>query len=160
MYHTISRIAVTAPMIASALLALPAAALADVQAGVDAWARGDYPAAIQEWDAAAAQDETVSAQMDLIIPLYEPEQSQELTQKPQVSGPWRVQLGAFGARANADALWNRLKDRPEFAGRERIDVGTGRVRRLLAGGFATEAEAKAACTQLAASGRGCFIVGN
>jgi len=79
---------------------------------------------------------------------------------PAPAGSWRVQLGAFGVRANADMLWNRLKDRPEIVGRKRIDVGTGRVKRLLAGGFTTETEATSACSRLAAAGFGCFVVRN
>ena len=41
---------------AAALLAAFAAvpALADVKAGVDAWSRGDYAAAVREWEAPAA----------------------------------------------------------------------------------------------------------
>ena len=41
---------------AAALLAALAAApaLADVKAGVDAWSRGDYAAAVREWEAPAA----------------------------------------------------------------------------------------------------------
>ena len=80
--------------------------------------------------------------------------------EPASTSSWRVQLGAFGVRANADSYWNKLKDRPEIAGRQRINIGTGRVRRLLAGGFASEEEAKVACSRLAADGFGCFIVGN
>lgn len=337
-----SRIAVMAPILASAMLALAAPALADVPAGVAAWARGDYAAAIREWEGSAAQGEaaalynlgqayrfgngvpqdltkaeeffgkaaaqghsqaadnyavlrfqrgdrsgalpflidatargdaraqyllgianfegdivpqdairayalltlarqgglpqadTVIAQMDEQIPLYERQKGEELASQlgaeielkrarqfapvdpaadepaamietpaviPPASpaepataatsapkpvqptpaivdesavevaapvltpalasvGAWRVQLGAFSVPANADALWDTVKDRPELTGHERIDIGTGRVKRLLAGGFATEAEAKAACSQLAAAGFGCLIVRN
>jgi cell division septation protein DedD len=329
-----------APILASALLALVAPALADVPAGVAAWARGDYAAAIREWEVSAAQGDaaalynlgqayrfgngvpqdltkaeeffgkaaaqghsqaadnyavlrfqrgdrsgalpflidatargdaraqyllgianfegdivpqdairayalltlarqgglpqadTVIAQMDEQIPLYERQKGEELASQlgaeielkrarqfapvdpeadepaamtetppatplaspaepataatpapepvqptpavadeaamevaapvlaPAAVGAWRVQLGAFSVPANADALWDTVKDRPELAGHERIDAGTGRVKRLLAGGFATEAEAKSACLQLAAAGFGCLFVRN
>ncbi len=45
------------PVLAAALLAGLAAvpALADVKTGVDAWSRGDYSAAVREWEAPAAQ---------------------------------------------------------------------------------------------------------
>ena len=36
-------------MLAGTVLAVAAPALADVKAGVDAWARGDYAAAVKEW---------------------------------------------------------------------------------------------------------------
>lgn len=40
---------------AAMLLALPAAALADVKAGVDAWSAGDYDRAVSEWQGPAAR---------------------------------------------------------------------------------------------------------
>lgn len=78
----------------------------------------------------------------------------------QASGPWRVQLGAFGVRGNAERLWNRLSARSEIAGRERLLVPSGRVVKLQAGGFATRAEAQAACRSLQASGQDCLVTRN
>jgi cell division septation protein DedD len=72
------------------------------------------------------------------------------------SGPWKVQLGAFGVAANADALWNRLKNRPELAGHARINARAGAVTKLQAGGFASQAEAAAACRKLAAADHSCL----
>lgn len=77
-----------------------------------------------------------------------------------VSGAWRVQLGAFGVRANADALWKRVKDRPELSGREKLMVPAGRIAKLQAGGFASRAEAQAACSRLTAAGFACLTVRN
>lgn len=74
------------------------------------------------------------------------------------TGPWRVQLGAFGLAANADALWAKVKGRPELAGHRRIDVAAGKVRKLQAGGFASREAAAKACTALAASGLSCIPV--
>ena len=74
------------------------------------------------------------------------------------SGSWRIQLGAFGQSANADALWNRLKSRPELAGKPRLNVKAGAVTKLQAGGFASEAAARTACERLAASGQTCIAV--
>jgi cell division septation protein DedD len=76
------------------------------------------------------------------------------------SGPWRVQLGAFGVPGNADALWNRLKARPELAGKPRLNIKAGAVTKLQAGGFTSEAEARAACTKLSAIGQTCIAVRN
>ena len=73
-----------------------------------------------------------------------------------VSGPWRIQLGAFAVRGNADALWNRVKGRPELAGHERIVLPTGRLTRLLAGGFASQSDASAACARLKGAGFACL----
>lgn len=76
------------------------------------------------------------------------------------SGPWRVQLGAFGQPGNADALWNRLKSRPELAGKQRLNVRAGQVIKLQAGGFASQSTAQAACNRLSASGQTCIAVRN
>ena len=71
-------------------------------------------------------------------------------------GSWRVQLGAFGQKSNADALWAKLRNRPEIAGHPRSDVGTG-VARLTATGYSLEA-AQHACTTLKAAGLTCIVV--
>ena len=76
------------------------------------------------------------------------------------AGGWRVQLGAFGVAANADALWNRARARPELAGHARLLVPAGKVTKLQAGGFASQGEAQAACTRLAAAGFACLAVRN
>lgn len=77
---------------------------------------------------------------------------------PAASGRWRVQLGAFGQPGNADALWNRVKGRPELAGHPRLSIKAGTVIRLQAGGFASEGEARAACGKLKAAGFDCSVV--
>lgn len=76
------------------------------------------------------------------------------------TGPWRIQLGAFGLAANADNLWNRLKGRPELAGKPRINARAGTLIKLQAGGFASEAAARAACNRLASAGQTCLAVRN
>jgi uncharacterized protein len=76
------------------------------------------------------------------------------------SGLWRVQLGAFGVRANADAMWNKVKGRSELSGHSRINVAAGNVTRLQAGGFANQAEAKSACSRLVSAGISCLVTRN
>ena len=76
------------------------------------------------------------------------------------SGPWRVQLGAFSVRANAERLWASLSGRRELAGHERLLVPAGRVTKLQAGGFATQAEAQAACNALQRAGHDCLVTRN
>ena len=78
----------------------------------------------------------------------------------QSNGPWRVQLGAFSVRSNAERLWSTLSRRPELAGREQLMVQTGRVVRLQAGGYATQAEAQTACSSLQRSGQDCLVTRN
>ncbi|OYW16370.1 MAG: hypothetical protein B7Z39_01270 [Novosphingobium sp. 12-64-8] len=75
----------------------------------------------------------------------------------RAGGNWRVQLGAFGQKSNADALWAKLRTRPELAGHQRIDAGSG-VTRLQAGGFAGEADASRACAGLKGAGLTCLVV--
>ncbi|TMM48686.1 SPOR domain-containing protein [Qipengyuania marisflavi] len=72
-------------------------------------------------------------------------------------GPWKVQLGAFGVAGNADRLWDKLSTRRELAGRAKLKTPAGRLTKLLAGGYATRAEADAACASLKASGQACLV---
>jgi cell division septation protein DedD len=72
-------------------------------------------------------------------------------------GIWRVQLGAFGVAANAAALWARASARPELAGHRRIDVPTGKVSKLQAGGFASPGAAASACAGLTRAGFTCLV---
>lgn len=75
-------------------------------------------------------------------------------------GPWRVQLGAFSVKSNADRLWTRLSGRPELSGAAKLMVPSGRVTRLLAGGYASKADADAACRMLKSSGQDCLVTTN
>ena len=72
-------------------------------------------------------------------------------------GPWKVQLGAFGVRSNADRLWNKLSGTSALSGATKVLVPSGRVTRLQAGGFASRAEANRACSRLKASGNSCLV---
>ncbi|MBB3859666.1 cell division protein FtsN [Novosphingobium hassiacum] len=77
---------------------------------------------------------------------------------PAAKGNWRVQLGAFGVKSNADSLWAKVRGRAELAGHGRIDLASGSVTRLLAGGFATLADADKACAALKSGGFTCLVV--
>lgn len=81
-----------------------------------------------------------------------------VTAAPASMGNWRVQLGAFGVKANADGLWNKVKGRSEVAGHSRIDLPSGSVTRLLAGGYAGQAEADKACAALKSGGFTCMVI--
>ncbi|KUR72749.1 hypothetical protein AQZ52_05855 [Novosphingobium fuchskuhlense] len=72
------------------------------------------------------------------------------------SGSYRIQLGAFGVKANADALWARVRGRPELAGHARQDI-PGTVTRLLATGY-SQSDAARACAALKAGGLACLVV--
>jgi TPR repeat protein len=79
---------------------------------------------------------------------------------PTATGAWRVQLGAFGVPSNAEAMWNRVKGRPELAGHAKMLVPAGKIAKLQAGGFASQGEAQAACSRLSAAGFACLPVRN
>lgn len=74
-------------------------------------------------------------------------------------GNWRVQLGAFGVAANADKLWGQLGKHSALAGTRKALVSSGNLTRLLATGFASEAEAARACAALKREGKACVVAG-
>ena len=78
--------------------------------------------------------------------------------KPAVaaSGKWRIQLGAFGQRKSAEALFGKLSGR--LAGRQAYYVPAGAVVRLQVGPYESRAAASAACASLAP--QACFPVGS
>lgn len=71
-------------------------------------------------------------------------------------GQWRVQLGVFRDAGNADALWATVRGRPELSGHARIDLSGTTTTALQAGGFASAADAQAACRKLIAAGFACL----
>ncbi len=73
------------------------------------------------------------------------------------SGPWKIQLGAFGVRGNAEKLWSRLANRPELAGKQRLLIPSGRVTKLLAGGYRSRGAAQNACNALKRNGQDCLV---
>lgn len=77
----------------------------------------------------------------------------------RTGGNWRVQLGSFGVPANADRMWSQLAGNPALAGTKKALVPSGRLTRLLATGFASEADAARACSRLKAQGQACLVAG-
>ena len=67
-------------------------------------------------------------------------------------GRWRVQFGAFGVAANADALWAKVRFRPE------VNVPSGKVSKLQATGYVSREAAAAACSSLSKAGLTCIAV--
>ena len=73
---------------------------------------------------------------------------------PSGSGGWRVQLGAFGQRATAEALFAKL--RGKLGARQAYYVAAGQVVRLQVGPYDSRAAAAAGCAAL--GGQACFPV--
>ena len=73
---------------------------------------------------------------------------------PNASGGWRIQLGAFGQRAAAEALFARV--RGKVGARQPYYVAAGKIIRLQVGPYSSRAAAAAACAGL--SGQACFAV--
>jgi hypothetical protein len=71
------------------------------------------------------------------------------------SGAWRIQLGAFSQRGNAEALYRKLAGTGALAGRKPFYVAAGPVTRLQVGPFESKAAAEAACKAVASA---CFPV--
>lgn len=70
-------------------------------------------------------------------------------------GDWRIQLGAFSKRSNAEALYERLSGHDAVKGRKPFYVAAGAVTRLQIGPFESKSEAEAACRKIGAA---CFAV--
>lgn len=94
---------------------------------------------------------------DVAAPAPAPTPSATAARVAPSSGPWKVQLGAFGVPGNAERLWTKLAGRPEIAGRSRLLLKSGRLTRLLVDGYASEGAATAACTSLKRSGQDCLV---
>ena len=71
------------------------------------------------------------------------------------TGKWRIQLGAFGQRKSAEALYGKLAGK--LGGRQAYYIPVGAVVRLQVGPFESRAAASAACAGLAP--QPCFPVG-
>ncbi|KQR83334.1 SPOR domain-containing protein [Sphingomonas sp. Leaf343] len=83
-----------------------------------------------------------------------PRSEPKIAAKPVAkTGAWRVQLGAFRDRGNAEGLWAQM--RGKLGGAGPAYVTGGGVTRLQATGFADKAEAQRACKTVAAS---CVVV--
>jgi cell division septation protein DedD len=83
--------------------------------------------------------------------------------KPRIeaskAGGWRVQLGAYGSAAAAQAQWRAIAKRaPSLAGLQASYEPAGKFTRLRAGPFADRPAADRACAAAKAAGQACFTV--
>ena len=68
-----------------------------------------------------------------------------------------MQLGAFSVAANANRMWDQIGGRGALAGKSKLLVPAGGVTKLQAGGFASRADADAACAALKSAGQACLV---
>jgi hypothetical protein len=71
------------------------------------------------------------------------------------TGDWRIQLGAFSQRGNAEALYKKLSGKDALEGRQAFYIPAGSVTRLQVGPFQSKGAAETACRALGVS---CFPV--
>ncbi|HEX5258233.1 MAG TPA: SPOR domain-containing protein [Sphingomicrobium sp.] len=94
-------------------------------------------------------------------PVTTPVVASKTTPKPAIAAPapasggWRIQLGAFSQRSNAEALYKKLSGKAALAGRNPFYIAAGPVTRLQIGPFESKAAAESACK---AVGVPCFAV--
>ncbi len=84
--------------------------------------------------------------------------------KPVAKAPakptgWRVQLGAFSKKAQAEAAWTDVKTKQkQLVGVQKpIYLADGPVTKLQMGPYASKTAARDACAKIAFSGRACFV---
>lgn len=72
---------------------------------------------------------------------------------------WRVQLGAFSKKAQAEAAWADVKTKQKqlVADKKPIFEADGSVTKLQLGPYANKTAARDACAKIAFSGRACFV---
>lgn len=128
----------------------------------------DARTAVAEASRATGAESPAEAGADFARPVSQPTQVAAAASPPQEQpvarpaaaasdGPWRVQLGAFSVRGNAESLWAKLSGRNELAGKTRLLVPAGRVTKLQAGGYASRDTAETACRSLKRTGQECLV---
>jgi hypothetical protein len=77
-----------------------------------------------------------------------PQKEKPVAAATPASGAWRIQLGAFGQRGAAEALYGKLATKPALSGRRAFYIPVGAVTRLQVGPFESRAAAQTACNAL------------
>jgi hypothetical protein len=79
--------------------------------------------------------------------------------KPPKPSGWRVQLGAFSKKTQAEAAWTEVKAKQKavVGNKQPIYEASGEITKLQLGPFANKDAARDACAKIAFSGRACFV---
>lgn len=97
-------------------------------------------------------------------PVFRPDPAPVMPDEPapapvRSGGNWRIQFGAFSQQARAESLWNQLEGRyKSLAELQPYLVTNGRVTKLQAGDFASEAAASRACGPVRSGGQACIAI--
>jgi hypothetical protein len=85
-----------------------------------------------------------------------PKPAPQVEKKP---AGWRVQLGAFSKKAQAEAAWTDVKTKQKqlVADKKPIFEADGNVTKLQLGPYPNKTAARDACAKIAFSGRACFV---
>ncbi|MDG5749145.1 SPOR domain-containing protein [Qipengyuania sp. XHP0207] len=73
------------------------------------------------------------------------------------TGPWKVQLGVFGVPSNVERMWAKVSKSAPVAGYTKVTEPAGRLTVLYAAGYASRADANAACAALKRAGNDCLV---
>ncbi|MFN3864273.1 MAG: SPOR domain-containing protein [Erythrobacter sp.] len=152
-----SELGTTTPAVAAAapVSAQPRPAVLTMNAPTPATAKAPVPARLS-YPARAEAPRPVAAPVAVAAA---PAPARAAAPAVGMGGRWRVQLGSFGVAANADRMWRQLSGNPALAGTSKMVIPSGRLTRLLATGFASEADAARACSRLKAQGLACLVAG-
>lgn len=132
-----------------------------------AYARGEVAQPIERVDPSAGLPEQPQAETLAPPPVREVPQTVAAASPapepapppaaPQMSGPWAVQIGAFGVPDNVERMWKRASARSYFADAKRETRERGKLTFLYAGGFATNDAASEACAAAKRDGFDCIV---
>lgn len=78
---------------------------------------------------------------------------------PKQPSAWRIQLGAFAKKTQAEAAWTEVKTKQkQLVGAQKpIYEADGGVTKLQMGPYTTQVAARDACARIAFTGRACFV---
>lgn len=128
------------------------------EAGAD-YARGGSAAPRQQVAIAQPRQQVAIAPPPRPAPAERPPATPQPAPRPAASaaGAWKVQLGVFSVAGNAERLWTEVQGIAGVSGKNRLLVPAGKLTKLLAGGYASEGEAAAACQRLKQAGHECVV---
>ncbi len=136
-------------------MVLPAPTSAPVTTVASGRAGADYTLPRSEPTAAPVASRTTVAQVAAPNPAAAIPAT--VSASSAMTGPWKLQLGAFGQAGNPDRLLERMSNRPALSGARLVKEPAGRLTKVMAAGFASRAAAQQACNALKSAGQDCLV---